>query len=125
MLKAKIHNATITAVNPNALGTISIDEHFLLETGIRESEKVHIININNGARFETYVAVGRFRSGDICMNGSGARFVQKGDKIIIIAYCTLEEHKAGAHAPKIIFVNEGNLICNGARQEPAETLLIR
>lgn len=124
MLKAKIHRATITEANLNYIGSITIDEHLLLETGIRENEKVQIVNINNGSRFETYVIKGRPGEGDICVNGAAARLVHEGDKIIIICYCVLEEHKAHEHVPKVIFMNEDNSIHSQSHQEEAETLFM-
>lgn len=121
MLKAKIHRATITEANLNYIGSITIDENLLLETGIRENEKVQIVNINNGSRFETYVIKGRSGSGNICVNGAAARLVHEGDKIIIICYCSIEEHKAQAHVPKVIFMNEDNSIHSRSHQETAKT----
>ncbi|MBI2785434.1 MAG: aspartate 1-decarboxylase [Legionella longbeachae] len=108
MLKAKIHR----------------DEKLLLETGIRENEKVQIVNINNGSRFETYVIKGRKGSGDICVNGAAARLVHEGDKIIIICYCTLDEQKAQDYIPKIIFMNEDNSIQSHSHQESSKTLFL-
>lgn len=124
MLKAKIHRATITQANLNYIGSITIDEHLLLETGIRENEKVQIVNINNGSRFETYVIKGLKGHGDICVNGAAARLVNEGDKIIIICYCHLEENKVATHHPKVIFMNEDNSIHSKAEQETRETLFI-
>lgn len=121
MLKAKIHRATITEANLNYIGSITIDENLLLETGIQENEKVQIVNINNGSRFETYVIKGRPGSGSICVNGAAARLVHEGDKIIIICYCTFEEHKAQTYIPKVIFMNEDNTIHSRSYQETAET----
>lgn len=122
MLKAKIHRATITEANLNYIGSITIDEQLLLETGIRENEKVQIVNINNGSRFETYVIKGAKGRGEICVNGAAARLVQEGDKIIIICYCALEESKAKDHKPKVIFMNEDNSIQFQTYQETANTL---
>lgn len=117
MLKAKIHRATITQANLNYIGSITIDENLLLETGIGENEKVQIVNINNGSRFETYVIKGRKGSGEICINGAAARLVHEGDKIIIICYCTLEEHEISNHIPKVIFMNNDNTIHSRSNQE--------
>ncbi|HHQ9288320.1 TPA: aspartate 1-decarboxylase [Legionella anisa] len=124
MLKAKIHRATITQANLNYIGSITIDEELLLETGILENEKVQIVNINNGSRFETYVIKGRKGSGEICVNGAAARLVHEGDKIIIICYCTLEEHKVSSHTPKVIFMNEDNTIHCHSNQESPNTLFV-
>ncbi|HHF7365643.1 TPA: aspartate 1-decarboxylase [Legionella bozemanae] len=124
MLKAKIHRATITQANLNYIGSITIDENLLLETGIQENEKVQIVNINNGSRFETYVIKGHKGGGDICVNGAAARLVQEGDKVIIISYCYLEENKAQNYVPKVIFMNEDNTIHSCANQEKPNTLFL-
>jgi aspartate 1-decarboxylase len=117
MLKAKIHRATITEANLNYIGSITIDENLLLESGIRENEKVQIVNINNGSRFETYTIKGKKGEGQICVNGAAARLVNEGDKIIIISYCQLEEIKASSHIPKVIFMNDNNTIHSKSSQE--------
>ncbi|MBN9226258.1 MULTISPECIES: aspartate 1-decarboxylase [Legionella] len=124
MLKAKIHRATITQANLNYIGSITIDEELLLETGIQENEKVQIVNINNGARFETYVIKGCKGSGEICVNGAAARLVHEGDKIIIICYCNLNEHQVANHIPKVIFMNEDNSIHSRSDQELSNTLFV-
>ncbi|WP_454782820.1 aspartate 1-decarboxylase [Legionella sp. WA2022007384] len=124
MLKAKIHRATITQANLNYIGSITIDENLLLETDIQENEKVQIVNINNGSRFETYVIKGRKGSGEICVNGAAARLVHEGDKIIIICYCNLNEHQVSNHIPKVIFMNEDNTIHSHSDQELPNTLFI-
>jgi aspartate 1-decarboxylase len=122
MLKAKIHRATITEANLNYIGSITIDENLLLESGIQENEKVQIVNINNGSRFETYVIKGRAGEGAICVNGAAARLVHEGDKIIIICYCTLAEQEAQDHIPKVIFMNEDNSIHSCSYQETEQTV---
>lgn len=124
MLKAKIHRATVTQANLNYMGSITIDENLLRETGIYENEKVQIVNINNGARFETYVIKGRAGSGAICVNGAAARLVHEGDKIIIICYALLETSEVARHVPKVIFMNEDNSIHSFSHQETSETLFI-
>ncbi|CAM3005065.1 aspartate 1-decarboxylase [Legionella steigerwaltii] len=124
MLKAKIHRATITQANLNYIGSITIDENLLLESGIQENEKVQIVDINNGSRFETYVIKGRKGSGEICVNGAAARLVHEGDKIIIICYCNLNEHQVSNHIPKVIFMNEDNTIHGRSDQELPNTLFV-
>ncbi len=117
MLKAKIHRATITEANLNYIGSITIDENLLLESGIRENEKVQVVNINNGSRFETYAIKGKKGEGQICVNGAAARLVNEGDKIIIISYCQLEEIKATSHIPTVIFMNDNNTIHSKSSKE--------
>ena len=85
-LKGKIHRARVTEANLNYVGSITIDEDLMDAAGLIENEKVHIVNINNGERFETYVIKGARNSGIICLNGPAARKVQVGDLIIVIAY---------------------------------------
>ncbi|MCW8397566.1 aspartate 1-decarboxylase [Legionella sp. PATHC038] len=124
MLKAKIHRATITQANLNYIGSITIDENLLLETGIQENEKVQIVDINNGSRFETYVIKGRKGSGEICVNGAAARLVHEGDKIIIICYCNLNENQVSKHIPKVVFMNEDNTIHSRSEEELPNTLFV-
>ncbi len=108
MLKGKIHGATVTDANLNYKGSITIDEDLMKAAGILTHEKVQVVNNNNGARFETYVIKGEAGSGTICLNGSAARLVQPGDKVIIIAYCYLTQEEATNHEPTIVFVDESN-----------------
>ena len=109
-LKAKIHRATVKGANLNYVGSITIDPLLLEASGIEEHEKVQVVNINNGARFETYVILGEKGSGQICLNGACARLAQVGDKIIIIAYCYLDTSESRQHVPKAVFVDDENTI---------------
>lgn len=108
MLKSKIHRATVTDANLSYVGSITIDEELLEYANILPFEKVQIVNINNGARFETYTISGQRGSGTICLNGAAARLVQTGDKIIIISYSWLEEGKCAEYQPQIVFVDDAN-----------------
>ena len=110
MLKGKIHRATVVQAELNYVGSITVDEDLLDAAGILEYEKVHIVDIDNGARFETYTIAGKRGSGMICLNGAAARCVQVGDKIILMAYCDMEKEEAMEHKPKVVFVNEENKI---------------
>ena len=103
MLKAKIHRVTVTQAELNYIGSITIDQDLLDAAGIRVSEKVAIVDVNNGERFETYTISGERGSVIICLNGAAARKVQVGDTIIIIAYCYLTNEEADNHVPKIVF----------------------
>jgi len=109
-LKAKIHRATITEANLAYEGSITIDRDLLKATEMREFERVHVLNINTGARLETYIIEGEPGSGVICLNGAAARLGQKGDKVIIISYCSLTPDEAREHKPKIISVDNDNRI---------------
>ena len=110
MLKSKIHRATVTEANLNYVGSITIDSSLMKAAGIFEYEKVQIVDINNGSRFETYTIAGERGSGVICLNGAAARCVSTGDKIIIMSYCTLTPDEARTHTPKVVFVDEKNAV---------------
>ena len=112
ILKSKIHRATITDANLNYNGSITIDPVLLKLADIREYEKVHIVNINNGARFETYAIVGKPESGEICVNGAAARLVHIGDVIIIMTFAHMDSQEVVAHSPKIIKVDGKNIPAN-------------
>lgn len=108
MLKSKIHRAEVTQAELDYVGSITVDEALLEKAGILEYEKVQIVDINNGSRFETYTIAGERDSGIICLNGAAARCVNKGDKIIIMAYCDVEANEAKNHKPTVVFVDENN-----------------
>ncbi|WP_218852444.1 aspartate 1-decarboxylase [Carboxydothermus ferrireducens] len=110
MMKGKIHRATVTEANLNYVGSITIDEELLDASGILPNEKVQVVNINNGARLETYTIPGPRGSGIISLNGAAARLCQIGDKVIIIAYALMEEKEAKQWQPKVVFVDENNKI---------------
>jgi len=108
LLKAKIHRATVTGSDLNYLGSITIDSELLERSGILSSEKVSVLNINNGERFDTYMVKGKAGSGEVVLNGAAARLVQKGDKIIIVSYAMMTLEEAQTHVPKIVHVDEQN-----------------
>lgn len=110
MLKGKLHRATVTEADLNYVGSITVDRDLLEASGIYEYEKVHIVDINNGNRFETYTIAGEPGSGIICLNGAAARCVQTGDKIIIMAYAELEDEEVADHKPKVVFLEDDNKI---------------
>lgn len=110
MLKGKIHRATVKQAALDYVGSITIDVDLLEASGIIEYEKVQIVDVNNGARFETYAIAGERGSGMICLNGAAARCVQPNDKIIIMCYCDMDEEEAKAHKPKVVFVDYENKI---------------
>lgn len=111
MLKSKIHRAAVTDAALNYVGSITVDSTLLEAAGILAGEKVQVVNINNGARFETYTLEAPAGSGTICLNGAAARLVQRGDRIILIAYCWLDAQEAAKHKPAIVLVDENNRIC--------------
>lgn len=108
MLKAKIHRATVTQASLDYVGSITVDQDLLDKSGILEYEKVQIVDINNGNRFETYTISGERGSGVICLNGAAARCVSVGDKIIIMSYAAMDENEAKEHKPTVIFVDDDN-----------------
>lgn len=110
MLYSKIHRATVTDANLNYVGSITIDQELLDASNMRVGQKIDIVNINNGERFSTYIISGERGKRDICLNGAAARLVHKGDKIIIIAYASMNEAEAEAHRPKIVIVDDDNAI---------------
>lgn len=117
MLKGKIHRAVVTQAELDYVGSVTIDTELMDAAGIMEYEKVQIVDINNGERFETYTIAGERGSGVVCLNGAAARCVQKGDKVIIMAYCALDESEARSHRPKVVFVDENNRISSVERYE--------
>jgi aspartate 1-decarboxylase len=108
VVKSKIHRVKVTGADLNYIGSITIDEALLEASNIIEGEKVAIVNVNNGERFETYAIKGGRNSGTITLNGPAARKVQKDDIIIIISYATLEFEEAKTFQPWIIFPNEND-----------------
>ena len=110
MLKGKIHKATVTQAELNYMGSITIDKTLMEASGILENEKVQIVDVNNGERFETYVIPGKRDSGVICVNGAAARLVQTGDNVIIIAYAQMDEAEAKKYKPAVVFMNDDNTI---------------
>ena len=108
MLYSKIHRATVTDANLNYIGSITIDEDLMDKAVLLEGQKVDIVNINNGERFSTYVIKGKRGNRDICLNGAAARKVHKGDKIIIIAYATMDIEEAKEYKPKVVIVDDDN-----------------
>ena len=111
MLKGKIHRATVVQAELDYVGSITVDQDLLDAAGILEYEKVQIVDVNNGSRFETYTIAGERGSGMICLNGAAARCVSVGDKIILMSYAqmTPEEVKNDYH-PNVVFVDEQNHI---------------
>lgn len=106
--KSKIHRATVTQADLHYVGSITIDEKIMEAANILENERVQIVNVNNGERFETYTIKGEPGSGVICLNGAAARKVAVGDKVIIISYAWMTEDEANNHEPVVVFPREGN-----------------
>ena len=103
VLKSKIHCARVTEANLNYMGSVTIDEDLMDAANLIAGEKVHIVNNNNGARFETYIIKGERGSGCVCLNGAAARLVQVGDVVIIMSYAQMDFEEAKAFRPAVIF----------------------
>ena len=123
MMNGKIHRATVTEADLNYVGSITIDEDILDAVGMLPNEKVHVVNNNNGARFETYIIAGARGSGVICVNGAAARLVQRGDIVIIISYAYVDNAEAKDHKPTVAIMGEGNSIKEMIAHEPEATVL--
>jgi len=108
MAKSKIHRATVTEANLNYEGSITVDADLLASADILPGEKVQVVNIANGARFETYAIEGEAGSGIVCVNGAAARLTHAGDLLIIITYCHLEDAEARGHRLKVVLVDGDN-----------------
>jgi len=108
LLKSKIHRATVTDACLDYEGSITIDKELMEEAWLFPHEKVHVLNMNNGERFETYIIEGKPKSGVICLNGAAARLVQKNDLIIIVAYISMTPEEAKSWRPKVVKVNSKN-----------------
>lgn len=108
MLKGKIHRATVTQAELNYVGSITIDAELLELSGIMEYEKVQIVDVDNGNRFETYTIAGKRGSGMVCLNGAAARCSQVGDKVIIMSYAYMSPNEVKDNPPKVVFVNDDN-----------------
>jgi len=108
--KSKLHHARVTQADLHYEGSLTVDEELLEAADIAPYEKVHVVNINNGARFETYTIIGKRGSRVVCLNGPAARLGQVGDQIIIITYAMLDEKEAKGHKPRVLILDEQNNI---------------
>ena len=108
MMHSKIHRATVTDANLDYVGSITIDADLLEASGIRGYEKVQVVNINNGQRFETYTIEGEAGSGTIQLNGAAARLAHVGDKVIVIAYAEFEDSELDGFSPRVVHVDQDN-----------------
>ncbi|HLI54870.1 MAG TPA: aspartate 1-decarboxylase [Acidimicrobiales bacterium] len=106
MLKSKIHRATVTEADLNYIGSISLDPELMAAADILEHEQVAVLDIDNGARFETYAITGQ--PGQVCLNGAAARLVHVGDKVIIITYADYEEDELHGYEPTVVHVDQWN-----------------
>ncbi len=110
MLLGKIHRAVVTNADVNYVGSITVDAVLLDAAGILPYERVQVVDVENGARLETYTIPGAPGKGEIQLNGAAARLVAVGDHVIIMAYAMMDAEEAAAHRPKVVLVGEGNTI---------------
>jgi aspartate 1-decarboxylase len=110
MLKSKIHRAAVTGSDLHYVGSITVDQDLLDAADIREHEQVQVVDVDNGARFETYTISGERGSGQICINGAAARLVHTGDTIIVISYAEYSEEELESYVPRVVHVNHDNEI---------------
>jgi len=125
MLKSKIHRARVTEANLHYEGSITIDAALMEAADILPFEKVHVLDVDNGARLETYAIEGERGSGVICINGAAARLVAAGDTVIIISYATLTEEEVRRHQPALVYVNTQNAIVSRKGGQPCLESLTR
>jgi aspartate 1-decarboxylase len=119
LCKSKIHRATVTESNLNYEGSLTLDPLLMEAAGLVPFEQVHVLNLNNGERFETYLIEGERGSGTVCVNGAAARLVQVGDPIIVLAYALVPEDELSDFTARIVFVDEHNRV---VRVEVAKVL---
>jgi aspartate 1-decarboxylase len=110
MLKSKIHGARVTSADLNYMGSVTIDRDLLEATDLLPNEKVLVVNLENGARIETYVFEGKSGGGEIGMNGGCARHCQVGDRVLIMAFAPMEDAEARRHKPRVVFTDERNRV---------------
>ncbi len=108
MMKSKIHRATVTGAELDYVGSISLDTHLMELADIREHEQVAVLDIDNGARFETYAIAGA--EGEVCLNGAAARLVQPGDKVIVLTYADYEDAELDGFEPRVVHVDARNQV---------------
>jgi aspartate 1-decarboxylase len=121
MMTSKIHRATVTQADLHYVGSVTVDEDLLDAADLLPGEQVHIVDVTNGARLETYTIAGERGSGVIGINGAAARLVQPGDIVILIAYGQMETAEAKEFAPHVVFVDADNKVI-GTGSDPAEAL---
>ena len=112
MLKSKIHRATVTDCDLNYVGSITVDPDLLEAADIRAHEQVHVVDVDNGARFETYTIAGERGSGEVTINGAAARLVHEGDKVIVVSYAEYDEAELEAYEPRVVHVDGRNRIAD-------------
>ena len=116
MLKGKIHRATVTEADMDYIGSLTLDEDLIDAAGLKEYEKIQVLDITNGNRIETYIIRGERNSGQVCINGAAAHLIHKGDLVIIISYCQLSEEESIFHQPQVVYVDVNNRILSQSKE---------
>ncbi len=116
LMKSKIHRATVTEANPDYVGSITVDAALMEQADLLPNEKVQVVDIDNGARLESYVIPGEAGTGIIGLNGAAARSMHSGDRVIIISYAEFEDAEARQHRPAVVFVDEINRVIGVGRE---------
>ena len=117
LLKSKIHRATVTEADLNYMGSLTLDEDLIDAAGLKEFEKIQVLDITNGSRLETYIIRGKRGSGKVCINGAAAHLIHEGDLVIIVSYCQLTEDESLNHKPNIVNVNNENKVIYSSVKE--------
>jgi aspartate 1-decarboxylase len=110
MLKSKIHRATVTGCDLHYVGSVTLDADLMRSADLLPGELVHVLDVDNGNRFETYVIEGAPGSGEVCLNGAAARLVHTGDRVIVVSYGVFDESELESHEPRVVHVDERNAI---------------
>jgi aspartate 1-decarboxylase len=117
LLKSKIHRATVTRTELDYVGSLTLDQDLMRAANLTEYEKILVVDIDNGARFETYCLQGPAGGGLVCVNGAAARLAAQGDKIIVMAFGWFSLEEAATHRPTVIFVDEKNRLVESLTAE--------
>ena len=117
LLKSKIHRATVTEADLNYIGSLTLDEDLMDAAGLKEFEKIQVLDITNGSRLETYIIRGKRGSGEVCINGAAAHLIHEGDLVIIVSYCQLTENESLNHKPNIVNVDNENKVIYSSVEE--------
>jgi aspartate 1-decarboxylase len=129
LMKSKLHRATVTEANLHYMGSVTVDRDLMDAADLLPHERVQVVDIDNGARLETYVIPGERGAGQVCLNGAAARLVQPGDKVIIMSYASYDEAELRDFAPRLVFVDERNRIVtpgpDAAEPGPGTPRLVR
>lgn len=115
MMKSKIHRATVTDANLHYVGSITLDRDLMAAADLLDWEQVAVVDVDNGARFETYVIPGEASSGTVCLNGAAARLVHPGDRVIVISYADYDEAELEAFEPRIVHVDSRNRVLSSTQ----------